>query len=411
MTDQSKLRNNKTSFLNNDCCLEMFDWLSIEDLHKFGQTCKRFNKLVNKYFEWKYQCIDTRSKMTTTYYVSRALPGFNEYVTRIFFAENESEKVMLNTWKVCKAVKEMKIDYAFSNQHDISVYEPILCKLEILKIHNATQFTDDYFAQFLKCCLCLKRLKMLTSPGTGWMNNTYSHLTNLEIRNCDESQDIQLIKFLQQHPNIRRFSTSYTILMRNREALINSNIELDDLNIFKLDNVDMSDNVYAELHQRRVYKRLHLSPGSSQRLFVIPGLATLFIESFRDIQMFTLPTVTELVYYGSDSRSTMNAVSMYLKNLQSVHILESDPKYMLPFIRNSRKLKTIKTEWLEGVDLLDLNNQRKQLLGASKVVMYLPERDYLKIKWKYNTSDFGLIEIKRGQSFAMITPLTGIANH
>lgn len=36
------------------CCNELFDYLPLEDLMSIGQTCIRFNKIVEKYFEENY---------------------------------------------------------------------------------------------------------------------------------------------------------------------------------------------------------------------------------------------------------------------------------------------------------------------------------------------------------------------
>lgn len=41
----------KLFLLNNDCFDEIFEYLCVEDLHSFGQTCKWMNKVAGEYFK------------------------------------------------------------------------------------------------------------------------------------------------------------------------------------------------------------------------------------------------------------------------------------------------------------------------------------------------------------------------
>lgn len=40
--------------LNDDCCEEIFEYLSIKDLYSFGQTCKRMNRIAGIHFQRNY---------------------------------------------------------------------------------------------------------------------------------------------------------------------------------------------------------------------------------------------------------------------------------------------------------------------------------------------------------------------
>lgn len=40
-----------------DCWYEVFDFLSMEDVHSFGQTCKAFQQIAGEYFQWKYGAV------------------------------------------------------------------------------------------------------------------------------------------------------------------------------------------------------------------------------------------------------------------------------------------------------------------------------------------------------------------
>lgn len=54
-----KMEEKKTSFLelNVDCCEEMFQFLSVEDLINLGNTCKRMNNLVGFFISQYRRCL------------------------------------------------------------------------------------------------------------------------------------------------------------------------------------------------------------------------------------------------------------------------------------------------------------------------------------------------------------------
>lgn len=136
----------------------------------------------------------------------------------------------------------------------------------------------------------------------------------------------------------------------------------------------------------------------------LPGLVTLFIDTHDNIKMPLLATVTDLIFrarwYELSSVMNMNEVSMVLPNLERIFSFEISVECMLPFIRNSAKLKEIKMEYfrdeLGDIDLVRINMERRKLARARKVITHVV---YLNIKCKHNKIDFGLIEIKRKESY------------
>lgn len=99
----------------------------------------------------------------------------------------------------------------------------------------------------------------------------------------------------------------------------------------------------------------------------------------------------------------MDEVSNALKNLEYIFTPETNMEYMMPFIRNSKRLKEIKMEYFRDdrgdIDPVIMNKERAKLNGAQKVTIYVEEKDYLMIKWKYSKSNFGLIEMRRNESY------------
>ena len=84
--------------------------------------------------------------------------------------------------------------------------------------------------------------------------------------------------------------------------------------------------------------------------------------------------------------------------------LDSDDiKSILPFIRHSRKLKTIKIDDLKSgaLNIFALNEERKKLENACKISIYVRDNVYVPTKWKSHNFklELDLIKILRLESF------------
>lgn len=120
-----------------------------------------------------------------------------------------------------------------------------------------------------------------------------------------------------------------------------------------------------------------------------------------DEEDYMLPELEELGFLNSDLEFDMDALAIGLKKLQRLHFHEADIEHVLPFIRNSPKLKIIKvTESLgaQPIDVATLNELRGQLEGACKVTFYINDRIYWKTKRSMEI-DFPLISLARGSSY------------
>lgn len=404
--DSISLQKQSSAFnLNIDGWEEIFDWLSLADLHAFGQTCKIFQQVTGKYFEWKYKKIlfyAYADSITTDWKNRKCLSGFGEFVQRLAFYDREPDASILYAVENCKFIKEMEMVNTSTITLGGKRFENMLANLEILKISN-THFSNETFETLLKLCVNLKLLKIVESHGTGWMRNKYPKLEHLQLHECEPNEDNDLRSFFVNNSNVRNFTTTVEILMRNGAAFMANNIRFDDLTIVTFGDIDAISNVLINLYQRGFYKNLHFATRTAERLADLPALATLCIDTYDYIKIPSLPTVTEFVFRvlwnGLCTWKNMDEVSIVLTNLERVFSYKMSMKHMLPFIRNSIKLKEIKTCETGLIDPVYMNNERRKLKGARKVTIYVDEMDYLKIKWKYNEVDFGLIEIKRKQSY------------
>ncbi|XP_031622120.1 uncharacterized protein LOC116340070 [Contarinia nasturtii] len=424
--------------LINDCWELIFDWLSLEELHSFGRTCKHFQRLTGEYFKWKYQNVKCSlnnhnyrnvdfgvndSNVRFEYIDGKELVGFIPFIQILMLCNLKLDASFRYVVENIKSIKSMSFWNARFVDLDLKMMKNSLSSVEVVKFLTTCNLDGTFFETFLKLCVKLKRLTIDTNAGNTWLLHKYPTLKYLKLTHCDTLVNGELTTFFQQNPNVRSFSTTEKILMQHRDSFIANNIELDDLTILGVDDMNEFCVVMNDLYRRGVYKRLHLKTATTECLENLPGLVTLHIDTYDYVEMPKLDGVTELVFQphnnGPACRMNMEEVSMNLKNLERIFTPETNEEYMNAFIRNSAKLKEIKTDaisqygdygrFYERINVVAMNNERKKLNGAHKVTIYLEEKDYLAkdheerdyffIKWKHNKTDFGLIEVKRKESY------------
>lgn len=280
--------------LNVDCWEDLFDWLSVTDLHSFGQTCKFFHRIAGKYFEWKYKRVLCHVYPESMSVYWKDLDGFNEFAQRLSFYDCDPDKSFLYALANCKLPVFVEIVNARSTELDINRLENMLARVESLKFSNF-YVPDEFIESFVKfCAKSLKRLRIDRSAGYGWMHNKYEKLQHLELSEFDSFDE--LIEFFERNPNVRSFSTIAANILKYRNKLMASNIKLDDLTILRNTDIDVITSTLIDLHQQGLFKRLHFKTETEKHLADLPGLTTLHVDTYNYIKMPDLPTVTGLVF-------------------------------------------------------------------------------------------------------------------
>lgn len=98
-----------------------------------------------------------------------------------------------------------------------------------------------------------------------------------------------------------------------------------------------------------------------------------------------------------------------LINFKHIHFTLACIDDIMPIIRRSAKMQRIKVKYLKFgqhfnrdtgiINLLALNREREQLPDAQKITLYVKERVYVTTKWAMKGNDFGLVRMKREDSF------------
>lgn len=439
-----------------DCCDEIFEYLSLKDLHSFGSTCKAMQKVAGEYFKQNFSSAPKYSGYDGIYtaysddkgvVINRNIQtsGFNRYITyishyydnlrRLQYIQTHSDEFesINHIYLVCVIINETRVDFLLD----------LLPKLETLQIRNSS-VAGDLNEMLLKYCDNLKRLFVqesdlgifrLLDGGWGarienqWLLNEYPKLEYLEIIPKYTFQIDELNGFFERNPNVKGFSTDSQCLWKNRKQLMKSSASLDLLEVKEslelLDEDDDDENDGEELtmqslckllnqfHERGFYKRLHFfihkfDEEKSYQLTLVKGLVKVHIKKFT--KTYSLPLLTslkELAIHNGANVNDMNILANSLVHLQRLYLNDVSIDYLMPFIRQSSNLKKIKI--LPKCDVhfnggtlkpITLNREREKLADARKVTIYVPDHVFLRTKWAHNNGDtnLNLVEMKRCDS-------------
>lgn len=185
----------------------------------------------------------------------------------------------------------------------------------------------------------------------------YPTLEHLKYQSGPRNRDTridQLKIFLENHTNLKRFESDQTFLWANRDLLIEAEIQWNLLTIHSNSTISPFDQFFIEfvktLHERNIYKTLHLSFGIGNFYIdidnivpTLPALEILNIYGFSIKNTTGLINLKELcIFHGDLSHINVEAVAKCLIKLERLSFKQASIDHTLPFIRHSKRLKTIK---------------------------------------------------------------------
>ncbi|XP_031635597.1 uncharacterized protein LOC116348668 [Contarinia nasturtii] len=428
--------------LNIDCFDEIFEYLDVKDLHSFGQTCKRMNKVAGEYFKQNYysscriQCerdgiyMFYRDKSGVQKFIE--ISGFNKFVTKMSITNDNFEynyrlkylKSHINEFESIKYINLRRLGI------DNKLFEhlrQLLPQLEVVQRDNCYMNGDIYDLIF-KYCKNLREIHfqnssvgIRTNGELNWLLQEYPKLQHFELTPRDSYQIEELRDFFVRNPNVQRFSTSVDFLWDNRDILLNSKAKLDILELegispytlSRLYKRQTSENIVEllnRLHEQGFYKRLHIySSHIDERICTslasFKGLEFLYIRELDEIYYLAqLTNLRELMIWGGlRDPKDMEILANTLIKLERLYIdnCKCIDEFM-PFIRRSPQLNRIKIIPPygligEALNLAMLNKERAKLVGARKIIIYTRDDVFLATKWTTRNGDTNLrfIEMKR----------------
>lgn len=392
-------------------CDELFDYLSLKDLHSLGQTCQRFQRLTGLYFQQNFRSVEIRTtkngiKASTTR-KSIDVNGFSKYVERILIGGNKLKELQFLDSDF-RSIKTLVFNERTElTETDIDSIKHTLRKLECIEVPI---IHDDIHEKLLKFCSNLKCLLLINAVSENrWLLQKYPMLERVVLPFY--SQKVMELKiFLEQNPSIRYLEIHVNFLLQNKDLLMTTTATLDKLCIIIFDSDDSNAicKLLNELYARGFFKRLNinafiLSQNCVDLLAKLPVVEKIFfVNTVANIVWPTLKQLKQLELFGSYD---FNAITKHV-NIERISISFGVFGQILNWMSQAKNLKEITVTHMVSatdgkrnsiLDIETLNDARKKLKGARNVIIYLSEDIYLPTKRIFGHREFNLIEIRRSQ--------------
>lgn len=446
--------------LDTKCFHALFDWMSLGDLHSFGQTCKQFQQIAGEYFQKTYLKCEIRvgadgiyakdnfekakpvigtlegpktmggtlegpKTMGSTPEKSKQrsdstkiqLNGFIKFVEKIAIhaIRNENADEIFNFIEMSSFESLRQIHFVAINLTEARVkcLKKVMKDIEVLKIDSCV-WKGKLYHNFLKMCKkSLKHLSVHDGSDANWLLKHYPKLEHLELYKVGFTID-KLEKFFELNPDIRSFAIDINYLWANERTLRTANIRLDDLavNIHGWESkMDAINSVFDKFQKRGLYKRLHVYTSyydaeSFKRITSMPLLDKLYLSNkvAAPIDIPQKNHLTEISFRYFTDILDMEHLNSKLDHLERIHFKEASLYDVLPFVQKLVKLKIIAIEKTKFnlsfiMNLDSINRQRELLHDAQKVTLYIDETVYLETKKFISVVNFSKLELKRAQLY------------
>lgn len=415
--------------LNLDCFFSIFDWLSLNDLIAIASTCKQLQQIAGKFYQLNYQAKSARAENDGIYLSRIPANIFSKFIRKISISGDRLAAYRHIGLNCGDSIKQLRV-YGSLTPLEFQHIKKILQSVEALEFNDCI-IMDEFYENYLKLCPRLKSLSVSRSSkfrdrgtvvGTTneWLLQSYPTIEHFELTELHDLELNELKVFFEQNPNIRTFSTDAKSLWINRELLKQTKVKFDifAINICLSKIIDTSnrlitlkDSIYrllVELYDFGFYERLHLYVYFVEQQDIDLLLSLSAIEMLNgDVVRVDRPlyNVKASCVCYPDEMLNINCLPNNLLNLERIYFFEITFDRILPLIYGLAKLKVNKISQLKDkhqlgkMNLMALNERRKQLNGAYKLRIYVREDVFLMTKWNENSINFDFIELKRFEGF------------
>lgn len=427
---------------------EIFDFLSLKDLTLLSETCKKMQSYVGYYIKTNYAAIkpyvEVQSNGINMWKIQQGsvikLNALSSFVKKLEFVKIDSgmfqshaNELSMSSVKSHLEVDQFKslmeiqlIEFKFTDQ-EVSYLKPVLGQLETvkLKVSQSQEKNKEFYVNFLQFCPNVKKLcihgdgrSFFVGADNSWLRRAYPTLEHLEltVRHFSDEKIPELQTFFDQNSHIKSFATNAETILVNRNAFVNTKLKLDVLSIqfsevrsrsFDNNTFISIRNLLNELHEHGAFKQLHVyftfcklfhHQQDINHMTAFNGLTKLSINAKESIALPSLMHLKQLCINQGFWFENLSTAAVELANLEFIKCARVND--IMPFIRNSPKLKAIVVTLLDENDaktlnIEELNKERSKLSNARKVTIYVEDEVYLKAKWSKNGTDRKFIEIKR----------------
>lgn len=288
--------------------------------------------------------------------------------------------------------------------------------LESIELDTCTINSSHIFAEVEEHCRKLKKIDVWWCSGhdTSIYSHKFPELEELCLLTTENRPNDQLKVFLEKHEKLKHFDVDFDFLWANRGILVATNIRLDVLSIdfnnpLSTSTFDQFIKFLNTLYERGFFKTLALENLSidnnvNNLLLEFPCETLTMVTTDGILWPFRFKDLKTIKIYESIESS--ERLARHVAMLEELQFRKAETNVILPFIRHSEKLKTIKIDRVEDNHVLDfkaLDRERKMLENACQVTVYVQDDVYLSAKRQLQNSNLklDLIEIKRSDHFEL----------
>lgn len=399
-----------------DCWEHIFDYLSFKDIIQMGQTCKRMNQMAGYYVREYYPQLDFELIGNEICCKGVCLQSdFYRFISRLRISCNRDLEFFSNV-ATFDALKKIIFFNVKLNRSQIVGMQNVLKNVEVIQL-SSCNIASDAYEQIANHCQKLKQLRSHNCEiNNALFSQCYPAMERLRFVELKGGQMLELKPFLVKHMNLKQFQADSYILWLNQDVLMNTNIQLNLLKV-RYRNSDHTApfeqffDFLRALHERGFYKVLEFYVGDSNHEYLrdaissLPALEKLSLIKFPVSDWNRLNNLKELsIIYMTGHEINAETLAKGLPKLEKLSLARIDTSSaILPFIRHSKRLKTIEIRVTtdDVLDLYALNQERKKLDGACQVCIYIRDLNYLATKWKSHNFnlELDLVRIMRLDGF------------
>lgn len=394
--------------LNSDCMDALLNWLPLNRLCLLSKTCKGLQSTCKKYFARNYQS-EEFTVGDEFVFEEQHWDCFGDVVQNLRLYDSNLDDYAFAASNANGKLRAIAFDRTFKDENDISRdhIDKIVNLLENVKTVRAVDcnFSDGNNDYLLEKCKHIEDFAF-TAPKkftkSRFQFRKYPTLRNIEVHFHSKANVMEAIK-----------------------AIRDENSNLDELVLlFCKEHSSSMEFVFMELDSMFAagfFKRLFLMFDNKSmvaehidRLTKVGGLHGLTCSytingtiTMDQCHMADITKLQNLKFLNINwLLGNADEIAKELQQLEELEVSTITVDAITSFVRYSGKLMKfhieqirINKEFKMKFDASDLNKERMKLDYARKLVIFIPEDKFIKLKWAKVNMDSLLVEIKREESY------------
>lgn len=405
---------------------DLFDYLTLGELCAIGRTCKHLQKVAGEYFQRNFLLTKITFEKSETNHIEQktscgSLTNFAPYAQSIVIDGRD-----INIFRHIKKIK-------FSNLKQIQFRnvtnfyeEQYLCLLEMNVLKKIStlnfdcrspKFCNYLLNRILPSCISLKSLILLDldsmKPDGVWTRQYIPTLSHLEIHG-NAPNESGVYTFLRANRHVKTLAINSNALL---STIQHNGLKLDELRIsYSLINGDTCNELIA-LNQNGHVKQFKakisvFNQKTMESVEKIRCLTSLEMSVYIEIpNMSCFRNLKKLVIVYWKWLSSQNAENLYpsLNNLEELYLHGNSILDVMPLARRLPNLRIIGIIGIIEIiekpnlqykshqifNLKALNDERKRLENARKLIIYLNDAAYRQIRWTSIDLFQKMVEVRR----------------